>query len=267
MRWVPPSGGGREACGEEGMIRTGVVVPTFRDTPDEALEVATRAFAAGVDGVFCYDHLWPIGQPERPALAPFPILATLAASYDGPPTPGGGPYFGTLVARTGLVPNVVLVDQFVALAAWAPGRVIAGLGTGDRLSEAENLAYGIPFPPAAERRSDMVDVARILRDRGITVWLAGGPAGRIAESHTAGAALNLWDADPTLVAERSRGPDAVEVTWGGPPRHGQASLASVVTALADAGATWAIFAWPVDPDALAAAGRTLSWSREPEAGP
>ena len=160
MRWVPPSGGGREACGEEGMIRTGVVVPTFRDTPDEALEVATRAFAAGVDGVFCYDHLWPIGQPERPALAPFPILATLAASYDGPPTPGGGPYFGTLVARTGLVPNAVLVDQFVALAAWAPGRVIAGLGTGDRLSEAENLAYGIPFPPAAERRSDMVDVAR-----------------------------------------------------------------------------------------------------------
>ncbi len=42
--------------------------------------VAHRALAAGVDGVFCYDHLWPIGQPDRPALAPFPILATLAAS-------------------------------------------------------------------------------------------------------------------------------------------------------------------------------------------
>ena len=84
-----------------------------------------------------------------------------------------------------------------------------------------------------------------------------------------GAALNLWDADPThhRRLEGSQGPDAVEVTWGGPPRHGQANLASVVTALADAGTTWAIFAWPVDPDALAAAGRTLSWSREPEAGP
>ncbi len=248
------------------MIRTGIVVPTFRDTPAEALEVAQRALAAGVDGVFCYDHLWPIGQPERPALAPFPILATLAASYEGPPTPGGGPYFGTLVARTGLVPNAVLDNQFAALARFAPGRVIAGLGTGDRLSEAENLAYGIPFPPAADRRSDMVELAHALRARGITVWLAGGPAARIEESQAAGAALNVWDADPALVAARSQGPDAVEVTWGGPPRQDRSSLTSLVTALAGAGATWAIFAWPVDPDALVAAGRTPSWSGEPEAG-
>ena len=50
-------------------MRTGVVLPTFRDTPDEAFDAAASAVAAGVDGVFCYDHIWPIGQPERPALA------------------------------------------------------------------------------------------------------------------------------------------------------------------------------------------------------
>ena len=63
-----------------GVIRTGIVLPTFRETPADALEAAHEAFAAGVDGVFCYDHLWPMGQPERPALAPFPVLAALAAS-------------------------------------------------------------------------------------------------------------------------------------------------------------------------------------------
>ncbi len=249
------------------MIRTGVIVPTFRDAPDEAFEVAHRAFAAGVDGVFCFDHLWPIGQPDRPALAPFPILATLAASYVGPPTPGGGPFFGTLVARTGLVPNAVLVNQFTALAALAPGRVIAGLGTGDRLSEAENLAYGIPFPPAAERRSDMVDLACALQARGLTVWLAGGPSARIEESQRAGAALNVWDAGPTLVAARSQGPDAVEVTWAGPPPKEGSDLTETVRDLGSSGATWVIFATPIEPALLVAAARAGGASSGgPEAG-
>jgi len=54
------------------------------------------------------------------------------------------------------VPDAVLAAQFLALEGLAPGRVIAGLGTGDRLSEVENRAYGIRFGPAAERRTEMV---------------------------------------------------------------------------------------------------------------
>lgn len=235
------------------MIRTGVVLPTFRDTPDDALEAAAQAFAAGVDGVFCYDHIWPMGQPERPALAPFPLLGALAAT-PAPATAGGGPYYGTLVARVGLVPNDVLLSQFIALANVAPGRIIAALGTGDRLSEAENRAYGIPYPSAAERRMDMADLARTLRARGLTVWVAGGPAARVTEALEAGVALNLWDADPALVSTRAHGPDAVEVTWAGPPPS-DALMADKVDDLARAGATWAIFGWPVGLDALAAAAR------------
>jgi hypothetical protein len=235
------------------VIRTGVVLPTFRDTPEDALETAAQAFAAGVDGVFCYDHIWPMGQPERPALAPFPLLGALAA-IPAPTTAGGGPYYGTLVARVGLVPSDVLLAQFIALANVAPGRIIAALGTGDRLSEAENRAYGIPYPSAAERRADMAELARTLRERGLTVWVAGGPAARVTEALEAGVALNLWDADPALVTTRAHGPDAVEVTWAGPPPSGVA-VADKVADLARAGATWAIFGWPVDLDALAAAAR------------
>jgi alkanesulfonate monooxygenase SsuD/methylene tetrahydromethanopterin reductase-like flavin-dependent oxidoreductase (luciferase family) len=244
------------------VIRTGVVLPTFRDSPVDAFEAAAQAFAAGVDGVFCYDHIWPMGQPERPALAPFPILGALAADASVPATPGGGPFYGTLVARVGLVPNEVLLEQFTALAHLAPGRIIAGLGTGDRLSEAENRAYGIPFPSAAERRQEMVDLARALRRAGLTPWIAGGPAARTIEARAAGVALNLWDADPALVMTRAHGPDAVEVTWAGPPPGSDGALEARVAAVAGAGATWAVFGWPVDLDGLAAAARGLA-----DAGP
>ena len=71
-----------------------------------------------MDGVFCYDHIWPLGQPERPALAPFPILGALATMLGPSRGPGEGPYLGTLVARVGLVPNAVLAAQFVALDGW-----------------------------------------------------------------------------------------------------------------------------------------------------
>jgi alkanesulfonate monooxygenase SsuD/methylene tetrahydromethanopterin reductase-like flavin-dependent oxidoreductase (luciferase family) len=242
------------------VIRTGVVLPTFQESPDQAFAVAHRALAAGVDGVFCYDHLWPIGQPDRPALAPFPILANLAVSAHGSTTVGGGPFFGTLVARIGLVPNGVLQAQFAALARLAPGRVIAGLGTGDRLSEAENRAYGVPFASAAERRADMVELARLLRETGLTVWLAGGVAARIEETRAADAVLNVWNADPSLVADRTQGPQAVEVTWGGPPPTEEWILQATVRDLAGAGATWVIFASPVDPIALVAAARAAAGS-------
>jgi alkanesulfonate monooxygenase SsuD/methylene tetrahydromethanopterin reductase-like flavin-dependent oxidoreductase (luciferase family) len=237
------------------LIRTGIVLPTFRDTPDAAFAAATEAVEAGIDGVFCYDHIWPLGEPERPALAPFPVLGALAARIP-PRTDGrGGPFLGTLVARIGLAPNDVLAAQFVALNHLAPGRVIAGLGTGDKMSEQENLAYGIPYPTAAERRAEMVSLGRQLIDAGVTVWIAGGAAGRTDEARAAGAALNLWDAEAAVVAERCAYADGIEVTWAGPPPVAMPPLGERVRALYEAGATWVIFGWPVDPDELVAAAR------------
>ena len=102
----------------------------------------------------------------------------------------------------------------------------------------------------------MVELARALRRVGITVWVAGGLAARVDEARAVGAALNVWDADPILVASRSRGPEAVEVTWGGPaPPRGVPLSSRWLVELAQAGATWAIFGWPIDPAALAAAAR------------
>jgi hypothetical protein len=235
-------------------LRVGVILPTFQATPEPALAAARQAVTAGVDGLFCYDHLWPMGQPERPALAPFPILAALAADLElGDPSRADRPFLGTLVARVGLVPSAVLINQFTALAALAPGRVIAGLGTGDRLSQDENQAYGIPYPSAAERRAGLVEVGSALVAAGVTVWVAGGLAARVDEAAAVGAALNVWDAAPQLVAERATGGEVQEVTWAGPAPESAEVLATTVDALAASGSTWAVFGWPVDLDALVAA--------------
>ncbi len=119
-------------------MKVGITLPQFRDDADAALAAARRAEALGIDGVFVFDHLWPMGQPGRPALSSGPLLGALAASTSTI-------HLGTLVARIGLLPDEVLLDVLCGVDGLSGGRLIAGIGTGDQLSREENEAYGIPF--------------------------------------------------------------------------------------------------------------------------
>src|SRR5438105_10592817 len=121
-------------------IRVGLVVPSFRRDPGTAIAAARAAEAIGLDGVFVFDHLFPMGEPDRPAISCFPLLGALAAATTSVA-------LGPLVARGGLVPDAVLVNQFATLARMAPGRVIAALGTGDSKSPPQHDACGVAFPP------------------------------------------------------------------------------------------------------------------------
>jgi len=228
-----------------------VILPTFSETADEAMSVARRAEEVGIDGVFCYDHLWPMGQPDRPALAPFPVLAAVAATTQRISV-------GTLVARIGLVPDEVLVTEFETLDALAPGRVVAGLGTGDRLSADENRAYGISFRPADERVEALRRCARALRARSIAVWVGGASRKTMAVAEEEQVVANLWDAPEAAVADQAA---RSEVTWAGPPptfSDASGELASLFGRLSAAGATWAVLGWPVPLEAMAAAARGLT---------
>ncbi|HXW39036.1 MAG TPA: LLM class flavin-dependent oxidoreductase, partial [Acidimicrobiales bacterium] len=146
--------------------RVGVMVPTFRESPSEAIALALEAERLGIDGVFVYDHLWPMGRPDRPALAPFPVLGAIAARTTTL-------HLGALVARVGVVPDELLVAEFMALARLAPGRVIAALGTGDHLSFNENRAYGLTIGPASVRRESVRSCASSLHAAGLEVWIGG----------------------------------------------------------------------------------------------
>jgi hypothetical protein len=85
--------------------------------------------------------------------------------------------------------------------------------------------------------------------------VAGGTGARIGGAREAGTALNVWNAEPARVAERAAAPDGLEVTWAGPSPADPSALVETVHAVGVAGASWAVFGWPVDCEALVAAAR------------
>ena len=138
----------RVGCGDPD--RRGAARPSV--TARRGLRAAAEAaVAAGVDGVFCYDHLWPMGQPERPALAPFPLLGALATRFAPSRGDGARPVLRARWSPASVsCPTTCWPPSSGARPGWPPAGSSPGLGTGDRLSADENRAYGIPFHPAAD---------------------------------------------------------------------------------------------------------------------
>jgi alkanesulfonate monooxygenase SsuD/methylene tetrahydromethanopterin reductase-like flavin-dependent oxidoreductase (luciferase family) len=217
-------------------VKLGVLLPTFRYGSKDALDFADEAAAAGIDGVFAYDHLWPMGSPERPSLAPFPLLSVIAREHEELTV-------GPLVARVSLVGTEHLVEQFGTLNALAPGRVVAALGTGDKLSAPENEAYGLASLSAEQRRDLLRDAATALA-ASMPVWIGAGGDATNQLARDVGATINLWDWSPERVAQMGvTGP----VCWAGPvPKD----LFATLNALQEAGATWAVLSPDVSTDKL-----------------
>ncbi len=229
----------------------GLTLPQFADEAGPVLEVAERAEHLGLDGVFCFDHLWPMGQPRRPALTVWPLLGAVCARTRSITV-------GTLVARIGLLPDDVLESALSTLDALSGERLIAGLGTGDHHSAPENLAFGVAYEPPAVRRRRLGEVAARVTARGIPVWIGGGapPTLDVARAHHA--TVNLWSATPARVTALSA--DGVPVSWGG-PLHGDAEeMARQLTDLSAAGATWVVVADPPSLEALAEAAESIDRS-------
>lgn len=216
-------------------MKLGVLLPTFRHGAEDALAYAASAAEAGIDGLFAYDHLWPMGSPKRPSLAPFALLAAVARRHDVTVAP--------LVARVGLVGTSHLVEAFRTLERLAPERVICALGSGDKLSAAENTAYDIAVRSADERRALMAETALELRDQ-MPVWFGAGNDETNRVARDVGATINLWDASPQRVRAMT---ESGEVSWAGPVPE---DLAATLSALRDAGATWAIVTPDADVDEL-----------------
>jgi alkanesulfonate monooxygenase SsuD/methylene tetrahydromethanopterin reductase-like flavin-dependent oxidoreductase (luciferase family) len=216
-------------------VKLGVLLPTFQNNADKALAFAEQAQRAGIEGVFAYDHMFPIGSPERPTLAPMPVLAAVASRLPL--------IVGTLIARVTLVSTAHLVEQFTTLEEIAPGRVIAALGTGDKLSKPEHDAYGLPYPSPDERR-DLLRAAVAALSSAMPVWCGAGSPATNAVAREFGVALNLWGVSADDVRGEVRdGP----VTWGG---QLEGDIGATLSALEDAGATWVVAGTPAPLDAL-----------------
>ncbi len=223
-------------------MKVGLVAPVFARSPADALSVAQQADESGLDGVFSYDHFFPINSPHRPALAAIPMLAAMATRTERI-------RLGTLVSRVTMAPLPVLVAAFVTLNEIAGGRVIAGLGTGDSLTAAENEAYGMAFPPLRRRLRLLEEAARALRAQHITTWIGGRsrPVRAIAAADADG--WNSWGGPLEELAAfaAAHGGRGAAATWGGfPPADGD--LTRHLRRLADTGVGWAIYGPPPSTD-------------------
>jgi alkanesulfonate monooxygenase SsuD/methylene tetrahydromethanopterin reductase-like flavin-dependent oxidoreductase (luciferase family) len=249
-------------------MKLGITLPNFRDDPEPALAVARAAEAAGLDGVFGFDHLFRRSRDGtlRPALEGLTLLGAVAAETTRVA-------FGPLVARASLRPAATLAATLDTLARVAPGRLVATIGAGDSQSREENETFGLPLGTLGERVAVLDEAVDATIDHGYPVWVGGasasvgavaaradgwnrwGPtlerfeqeANAVREMHTREPFTLSWaglfvvgatDEDAHAKAERLG--ENPEATVGGPER-----VAEVVRAYGAAGAEWVIVG-PVD---------------------
>jgi alkanesulfonate monooxygenase SsuD/methylene tetrahydromethanopterin reductase-like flavin-dependent oxidoreductase (luciferase family) len=193
-------------------VRIGLTLPSFVEDPDIPIAVARAAEDAGLDAVFVYDHLWRGDPPDRrPALECFALLGAIAAETTRIQV-------GTLVARATLRPAATLANAFFTAQRVSGGRLIAGIGSGDSQSRAENEAFGLPFGTMVDRVAALHDAVRAAREGDFPVWV-GGHAAQVREIVTLADGWNGWGGDADRFAAdvalvRELAPDAT-VTWGG----------------------------------------------------
>ncbi len=221
-------------------VRIGVTLPQFTDDPERITDAAIRAGTAGLDSVFVFDHLWPLGGPkQRPIFESWTTLAHVAAAVPGI-------HVGTMVTRSTLRHPAVLGKMAATMAEIAPGRVIIAIGSGDEMSKPENVAYGIPYFDGDDRVAQMISavdvVTRYVGGKNVSmadpyvslselppsprvvpprIWIGGrsdavlAAAARIADGWNAwGGSVADFERNAATIRAAAAG-RAVELTWGG----------------------------------------------------
>jgi alkanesulfonate monooxygenase SsuD/methylene tetrahydromethanopterin reductase-like flavin-dependent oxidoreductase (luciferase family) len=179
-----------------------VTLPQFRPEAAQSVPALEDSYRLGYGGGFVFDHLWPLGQPERPALDGWTLLAGLAASLAGVKRraePGAGPAeprtgpaereggparagaaqgegaryrLGTLVTRAGLRPPALVAHMARSVGSAAGAPPIVGVGMGDAGNRPENEAFGFPYHTDPEKRA--AELSRTIE--ALRGPLAGSPA-------------------------------------------------------------------------------------------
>lgn len=199
------------------MTGVGITLPSFRATVEPALAVAHAAEAAGLDGVFAYDHLFrrAADGTRRPAIEMFALLGAVAAETRRIA-------LGSLVARATLRPPATLAAGFDTVCRiTGPDRFLATIGAGDQESRDENESFGLPFGTMGDRVDALRAAVLATRDRGYPVWV-GGHTDDVREVATLDSdGWNSWgtgiDAFRAGAASARAGADRspFTVSWGG----------------------------------------------------
>jgi alkanesulfonate monooxygenase SsuD/methylene tetrahydromethanopterin reductase-like flavin-dependent oxidoreductase (luciferase family) len=142
----------------------GVVLGTIGVDTAWWLESARRLDAAGYAGVWSWDHFVSRGVKTDPVLEAWTTLTAAAMVTDRVTV-------GTFVANVMNRHPAVLGRMAATIQQASGGRFVLGIGIGGH--PAEHEAYGIPFPPPAERAFHLREAVGVIR----ALW-TGGPVTR-----------------------------------------------------------------------------------------
>ena len=134
----------------------GCVLPQDSSDFNRVVEVATLCEKLGYDSVWAFDHLAPYWTKSGAGLECWTTLSSLA-SY------AKKVKIGSLVTNVTLRHPSILAKIVSTLDEISDGRVILGLGTGDRLSSHELNSYGYPFLSLDERVLCLRETVQILK--------------------------------------------------------------------------------------------------------
>lgn len=196
--------------------RVGLTLPSFVRDPDEVFAVVHAAEAAGLDGVFVYDHIFRVAKDgtHRPALEMTALLNAVAAE-------SSTLHVGVLVTRASLRPAAVTALTLETANRIAGGRIVAGIGAGDRESERENEQFGLVFGSMADRLAELRAAVRASRDQGFPVWVGGLHREVRALAAAEADGWNRWGGPVARFAEQAARTRAAAVrdpfvcSWGG----------------------------------------------------
>lgn len=269
-------------------MKIGLTLPSFNEDPEIPLRVAAAAEAAGIDGIFVYDHLFRMGRngEMRPALECLGLLGALAVETEVIT-------LGTLVVRASLRPAATLAVALDTVVRIAGQRLVVGIGAGDEETRPEMETFGIPMGSETDRVKRLRSVLRELAGRPYPTWVGGRArhVGLVAAESAKG--WNRWGvsadafaleaAEVSALAQRlNPDPNGFVTSWGGlvvlgsdddTAREkavrfgatketlvgGPQTISSAIARYRDAGAEWVILG-PVDssdPDNAARIGEEI----------
>jgi alkanesulfonate monooxygenase SsuD/methylene tetrahydromethanopterin reductase-like flavin-dependent oxidoreductase (luciferase family) len=134
----------------------GCQLPQNIPNPEHLIEVARECEKLGYDSVWAYDHLSPYWLRSGRALECWTILSAVAARTSKIRV-------GSLVTNVNLRNPALLAKMTSTVDCISGGRLIVGLGTGDRMSVHEMQTHGYHFPSLDQRIDRLRETILILR--------------------------------------------------------------------------------------------------------
>jgi alkanesulfonate monooxygenase SsuD/methylene tetrahydromethanopterin reductase-like flavin-dependent oxidoreductase (luciferase family) len=188
-------------------VTISVTLPQFVDDPSRLIRGAQRAEALGFDGVYLFDHLFPLEGPDRPIVESTVALGSVVAATSRVTV-------GTLVLRASLRSPERTSAAVLTASRLSGGRVVCGLGAGDSMSRPEFDAYGVRFPGMGERLRSLEATARLVKGQ-VPLWIGGTSSTIQRVAAEFADTWNVWNVSAEWLVDRCTRPTAPRISWGG----------------------------------------------------